>query len=244
MFTLILLVFFIRNSFGFIQGKFKNGIFSLNIFDKIDEKILFNRSIITEEIDDYYRLSNSDYQCLQRLEECSTTGWSLRFQMRLNSMTIKEKNRQILLFSTGGHEAYGDGIFINLIPSKPRPYLELNLKEYYKGQISYNWLLEMDFEMNQWIDLVTTVKKIPSDIGEHHLLTVYLDGYLYQQTILDNLTEGSIFRYKELYPRVVTIYANQSGLCSFEQILYYERVLTDEEISQGNSSQFVFFPKL
>ena len=149
-------------------------------------------------------------------------------------MTINEKNRQYLLFSTGGHEAYGDGISIYLIPSKPNPYLQLNLKEYHSGQISYNWLIEMDFEMNQWIDMITTIKKIPSDIGEHHLLTVYLDGYLYQQTILENLTEGSIFKYKELYPRIVTIDGNQSGLCTFDQILYYERLLTDDEISQGN----------
>ena len=208
-------------------------ILLLTVSNGINTNILFNRSITSIDADGYYRLSNSDYKCLQRLEKCSSTGWSLRFKMRLNSITINEKDHQNLLFSTGGDQAYGDGIVIYLIQSKPYPYLQFTLKEYHTDQISYNWQMEIDLEMNQWIDLVTTIEK---DLGEHYVLTVYVDGYRYDQTILENLIEGSTFKYKEIYPRIVTIYGNESGLCTFDQILYYERLLTDDEISQGNQS--------
>ena len=150
--------------------------------------------------------------------------------MRLGAMAIGNQERQYLLFSSGAHEAYGDGITMNLVRSKPNFYLELSLKEYYADQVSYYWHLEIDLEMNQWIDMVITIKKYDTHLGPHHVLTVYLDGYLYRETIVENYVESSIFKYEQLYPKVALIYKNHTGLRVFEEITYYERLLTAEEI--------------
>lgn len=213
----------------------------LELFNEIDSNILFNRSISSIDTDGYSRISKSNFKCLKRLEECSSSGWSLRFKMQLHSMIINDKSDQYLLFSTGADQSYGDGIGINFIQSKPYSYLQFFLKQFYTDQISYRWNLEIDLQINRWIDLVITVQQISSHFGKSFLGTIYIDGYRYNQTIIEQFIEGSTFKYQQIYPRFVTIYANQSGLCSFDQILYYERLLTHEDISQGNSAQFVFF---
>ena len=200
----------------------------------IDEKILFDPSLSSSDSDGYYRLPDVDFKCLQRLDQCSANGWSLRFQMRLNSMTMDKHQREYQLFSSGGHEVYGDGIIINLIQSKSNSYLEVGIKEYQTDQIAYYWHLEIDVEMDQWIDMVTTIKKLPTHLGQHHILTVYLDGYFYNETVVENFADWSAFRYKQLRPKMINIYGkSHAGLSIFREIMYYEHVLTEEEI--GNS---------
>jgi hypothetical protein len=196
----------------------------------IDGKVLLDQSLSSADSDGYYRVSNYDFKCLQRLAECSLNGWSLRFKMRIGAMTFGNQERQQILFSSGAHEAYGDGIVMNLVRSKPNFYLELSLKEYHADQVSYYWHLEIDLEMNQWVDMVITIKKHDTHLGSHHILTVYLDGYLYNETMVENYIESSIFKYEQLYPKVALVYKNDTGLRIFEEIIYYERVLTEEEI--------------
>lgn len=119
---------------------------------------------------------------------------------------------------------------MNLVRSKPNFYLELSLKEYHADQVSYYWHLEIHVEMNQWIDMVIAIKKHDTHLGPHHVLTVYLDGYLYNETVVENYVESSIFKYEQLYPKVALVYKNDTGLRIFEEITYYERLLTAEEI--------------
>ena len=154
---------------------------------------------------------------------------------------MDSSERQYLLFSSGAHEAYGDGIVMNLVRSKPNFYLEFGLKEHHADQVSYYWHMDIDLEMNQWIDMVTTIEKYDTGQVEHHILTVYLDGHLYKMTVVEDFIESSVFKYEHLHPKVTTVYGNDTGLSRFEHIMYYERVLTAEEIADGDSMLFTSF---
>jgi len=64
-------------------------------------------------------------------------------------------------------------------------------------------------------------------------MTIFFDGYLYKETQVENYTEVFIFRYDEIHSKSAVIYGNDSGLAIFDDITYYERILTDEEIADG-----------
>ena len=164
---------------------------------------------------------------------CSETGWSLRFKLRLNPFQILDRERKFLLFSTGAHEPHGDGMAIFLYQSKNTSYLEFGLKEFRNDQFAYYWQVEVDLEVRHWIDVVTTVKKQQTNIGRHHQMSLFFDGYLYKETQIENYTELFIFEYENIHSKVMTIYGNDSGLVQFRDMTYYERVLTTDEIANG-----------
>jgi len=184
-------------------------------------------------LDGYYRLSNYEFKCFRQLGICSTHGWSLRLKLRLNSFTILDRERKYLLFSTGAHEPHGDGILIYLYQSKNTSYLEFGLKEFRNDQFAYYWQIEVDLEINNWIDIVITVEEYSTTIGKHHRMTIFCDGYLYKETQIENYTEVFIFKYDQIHSKSAVIYGNDSGLAIFDDIIYYERILTEEEIANG-----------
>ncbi|CAF1009611.1 unnamed protein product [Didymodactylos carnosus] len=176
--------------------------------------------------DGYYRIPNYDFKCLRRLEMCPT-GWSLRMKLKLNQFPIVDKERKYLLLSTGAHEPHGDGLLVQLYQSKNTSYLEFGIKEFRNDQFGYYWQLEADLETNQWIDVVIVVSMSESN---NHRLNVHFDGYLYRETQVENYTELFVFKYN-IHPTVVQVYANNSGLAIFDQIQYYERILSPNEIA-------------
>lgn len=199
-----------------------------------DGKLLLNRFTSSIDSNGYYRLSNYDFKCLRQLKICSSTGWTLRFKLRLNSFRMAERERKFLLLSTGAHEPHGDGLAISLYQSKNTSYLEFGLKEFRNDQFAYYWQIEVDLEMGQWIDVVTMVKKQPTNNSRHHQMSLFFDGFLYKETQVENYTELFIFEYENIHSKFVTIYGNDSGLVQFRDLTYYERLLTTEEISNGN----------
>jgi len=199
-----------------------------------DEKVLLNRSIASPASDDYYRLSNYDFQCFRQLSICSTNGWSLKFRFRLNQLTAVDRERRFLLFSTGAHEPFGDGMLIYLHQSKNTSYLEFGLKEFRNDQFAYYWQIEVELEINRWIDAVTTIQEHVTKTGKHHRMALYFDGFPYKETQVENYTEVFVFKYSQVHPRSAVIYGTGSGIALFDKIVYYERVLTDEEISEGS----------
>lgn len=169
---------------------------------------------------------------------CSETGWSLRFKLRLNPFQILDRERKFLLFSTGAHEPHGDGMAISLYQSKNTSYLEFGLKEFRNDQFAYYWQVEVDLEVRHWIDVVTTIKKQQANIGRHHQMSIFFDGYLYRETQIENYTELFIFEYENIHSKMMTIYGNDSGLVQFRDMTYYERVLTTDEIADGKGKIF------
>lgn len=202
----------------------------------LDGRTLFNRSQAKRDADGFYRVSNYDYNCFRQLTVCSSHGWSLRFKLRLNPFQMVERERESLLFSTGAHEPHGDGMSIYLHQSKNNTYLEFGLKEFRNDQFAYFWQTEADLEANTWIDVVTTVAQRVTPFGRHHQMTIYFDGHFYKETQMENYTEVFAFKYTELHPKVAMIYGNETDLAKFDEITYYERVLTDEEIANGEQA--------
>jgi hypothetical protein len=206
---------------------------------QLDGKSLLNRSISSPNSigcpnsDSCYHLSNSDYKCFRQLSICSTDGWSLRFKFRLNKFNILDRERKYLLFSTGAHEPHGDGILIYLYQSKNTSYLEFGLKEFRNDQFAYYWQIEADLEINKTIDIVTTIQQRTTSSGQYDQMNIFFDGYLYKETQVENYTEIFIFQYDQIHPKSTVIYGNDSGLAVFEDITYYERILTDDEIADG-----------
>jgi hypothetical protein len=199
----------------------------------LESKTLLNRSIALPESDGYYHLSNHRFKCFRHLAACSAHGWSLRFKLYMNSLVPIDRERKHMLFSTGVHEPHGDGMIISLYQSKNTSYLEFGLKEFRSDQFAYYWQIEVDLEINQWVDVVTIVEQRQTSIGQHYQMTLYFDGFLYKETQAENYTEVFIFQYDEIHSKSVVVYGNDTGLVMFDNILYYERVLTDEEIANG-----------
>lgn len=164
---------------------------------------------------------------------CASTGWSVRFKLYLNPFKILDREYKYLLFSTGAHEPHGDGLLIYLFQSKNTSYLEFGLKEFRNDQFAYYWQIEVDLEISKWIDVVATVKEQRTSIGQHNLMTLFFDGHLYRETQVENYTETFIFEYDHIHSKSAVIYGNDTGLAMFDKILYYERVLTEEEIGNG-----------
>ncbi|CAF0748743.1 unnamed protein product [Adineta steineri] len=199
--------------------------------DESDGKILLNRSISSLDSNGNYRLPNYDFLCIQQLSKCSKHGWSLRFQLKLNPINTFERERKYLLFSSGAHEPHSDGILIYLYQSKNTSYLDIGLKEFHNDQIAFYWQIEADLEINKSIDVVINIENHATAIGQHHQMTIFFDGYLYKQTEVEKYTELYVFKYEKLHSTSITIYGNDSGVARFDNMIYYERILTDEEIA-------------
>ena len=206
-----------------------------------DGKILLDRRRAKADPDGFYHVSNNEYKCLRQLAICATHGWSLRFKLRLNSFQVVDRERKSLLFSTGAHEPHGDGILIHLYQSKNTSYLEFGLKEFRNDQFAYYWQIEADLEVNKWIDVVTNIEQHQTSNGQNHRLTIFFDGRLYRETQMDNYTELFVFKYDHLHPKAALIYANQSSLATFDEMVYYERPLTDEEVANSERREAFFF---
>lgn len=157
----------------------------------------------------------------------------MRFKLHLNSFIQTDRERKYLLFSTGAHEPHGDGMLIYLYQSKNTSYLEFGLKEFRNDQFAYYWQVEVDLEVNKWVDVVTTIEQNETPIGQHHQMTLFFDGNIYKQSQVENYTEVFVFKYEGLHPKVAMIYGNDSGLAIFDEIVYYERILSEEEILAG-----------
>ncbi|CAF4229923.1 unnamed protein product, partial [Rotaria sp. Silwood2] len=198
---------------------------------------LLDRSQIKPESDGFYHLSNYEFKCLRQLAMCSSHGWSLRFRLYLNPFTIIDRERKHLLFSTGAHEPHGDGLSIYLYQSKNTSYLEFGLKEFYNDEFAYYWHIETDLEVNKWIDVITTIEERTTSNRQHHQMTLFFDGHIYRDTQVENYTEVFIFKYDNLHPKVAVIYGNDTGLAKFDEIVYYERILSDEEITNVSSDR-------
>lgn len=199
----------------------------------LEGKNLLNRSQQKLESDGFYQISNYDFKCLRQLAACSAHGWSLRFKLFINPFLIIDRERKSLLFSTGAHEPHGDGILIYIYQSKNTSYLEFGLKEFRNDEFAYYWQMEVDLEVNKWVDVVATIKERSTDNGKHNQMTLYFDGRIYKSTQLENYTEVFVFNYDNLHPKIAVIYGNDTGLVRFDEILYYERVLSTEEIASG-----------
>ncbi|CAF0876615.1 unnamed protein product [Rotaria sp. Silwood1] len=219
---LILLIVFIENNI------------SLQTEDGIP---LLDRSQIKPKSDGFYHLSNYKFKCLRQLAMCSSHGWSLRFKLHLNPFTIIDRERKHLLFSTGAHEPHGDGILIYLYQSKNTSYLEFGLKEFRNDEFAYYWQIEADLEVNKSIDVVTTIEKRTTSTGQHNQMTLFFDGHIYKESQAENYTEVFVFKYNNLHPKVALIYGNDTGLAIFDEIVYYERILSEQEIANISSDR-------
>ena len=198
-----------------------------------DGKVLLDRSQDKPEADGFYHISNYEFNCFRQLSECSKHGWSLRFKLYLNPFQIVDRERKLLVFSTGAHEPHGDGMSIYLYQSKNTSYLEFGLKEFRNDQFAYFWQVDADLEVSKWIDVVTIVDQRVTNFGQHHQMSIFFDGHFYKETQMENYTEVFAFKYAELHPKIVTIYGNNTGLMKFDEFVYYERVLSEEEITAG-----------
>ncbi|CAF1019415.1 unnamed protein product [Rotaria sordida] len=176
---------------------------------------------------DYYRISNDEFICFRQLSICSTHGWSLRFKLRLNPFQTRDREHKYLLFSTGAHETHGDGILIYLYQLHNIAYLEFGLKEFIDDQFAFYWQIEVDLEINKWIEIVITIE----ESSKHHQMKVFFDGYLYKETEIENYKEIFIFKYDQIHSKSIIMYGNYSGVAMLADIVYYERILTDEEIA-------------
>lgn len=197
-------------------------------------KVRLNRSQSSPEPDGFYHLSNYEFKCLRQLAMCSSHGWSLHFKLQLIPFDTVDREKKSLLFTTGAHEPHGDGMLIYLYQSKNTSYLEFGLKEFHNDQFAYYWQIEADLEVNRWVDVVTNVEQQSTSSGEHHQLTVFFDGRIYRETQVENFTEVFIFKYDQLHPKTSIIYGNDSGLVMFDEMMYYERPLAEEEISESS----------
>ena len=122
---------------------------------------------------------------------------------------------------------------IYLYQSKNTSYLDFGLKEFHNDQIAFYWQVEVDLEINKWIDIVIIIQEQTTTTGQHHQMTIYFDGHLYKQTDIDKYTELFVFKYDRLHSKTVVIYGNDSGVAVFKDVTYYERILTPEEIANG-----------
>ncbi|CAF4402568.1 unnamed protein product [Rotaria socialis] len=196
-----------------------------------DGKNLLNRSILSLDSNDYYHVSNYEFKCVRQLAICSSHGWSLKLQLRLNEFQSRSREHKYLLFSTGAHESHGDGMLIYLYQLKDVAYLEFGLKEFVDDQFAFYWQIEADLEINKWVEIIITVEKHTTSSGQHFQMKIFFDGYLYKETEIENYKEISIFRYKQIHPKATVIYGNNSGLAMIDNIIYYERILSDEDIA-------------
>ena len=194
---------------------------------------MLNRSESSVDADGFYHRSNTDFKCFRQLAVCASHGWSIRFKLHLNELHVGDRERKYLLFSTGAHEPHGDGMLIYLYQSKNTSYLEFGLKEFRNDQFAYYWQLEADLEVNKWVDVVTTIREQDTPTGRRHRMSIFFDGRLYRETQMDNYTELFVFKYEQLYPRTTIIYGNDSGLVMFDEMIYYERVLSHDEVANG-----------
>jgi hypothetical protein len=64
-------------------------------------------------------------------------------------------------------------------------------------------------------------------------MKIFFDGHIYKETQMENYTEVFAFKYNELHPKASVIYGNDRGLVMFNDIIYYERILSEEEIADG-----------
>lgn len=229
---MVVLIFIEINASFEVDGKFNDFNSKMNRLIS-DGKMLLNRSHSKPDADGYYHLSNYEYKCFRQLSACSSHGWSLRFKLQLNPFTITDRERKYLLFSTGAHEPHGDGMLIYLFQSKNTSYLEFGLKEFRNDQFAYYWQVEVDLEVNKSVDVVTTIEQHVTGIGQHHQMTLFFDGNIYKETQVENYTEVFVFKYEGLHPKVAKIYGNDTGLATFDEIIYYERILSEEEISNS-----------
>ncbi|CAF0958355.1 unnamed protein product [Adineta ricciae] len=196
-----------------------------------DGHVVLDRSKVFPDADGNYRVSNYEFKCFQQLSTCSIHGWSLRFKIRLNSLNSFDRERKYLLFSTGAHEPYSDGMLIHLYQSKNTSYLEFGLKEFHNDHVAFYWQVEADFELNRWVDVVTIIQLASKNSTEHHQMSIYVDGYLYRKTELEKYTELFVFKYDKIHAHSAIIYGNDTEVASFKEIIYYERVLLDVEIA-------------
>ncbi|UJR29011.1 hypothetical protein I4U23_010229 [Adineta vaga] len=202
------------------------------IFAQFDDgQIVLDRSKTSPDPDGNYRVLNYEFKCFQQLSTCSTHGWSLRFKLRLNPSNSYDREHKYLLFSTGAHEPYSDGMLIYLYQSKNASYLEFGLKEFHNDQIAFYWQIEVDLELNRWIDIATTIQLASKASNQHHQMTIYFDGYLYKKTDMEKYTELFIFKYDKIHSKSAIIYGNDTEVAMFKEIVYYERILMDIEIA-------------
>jgi hypothetical protein len=124
-------------------------------------------------------------------------------------------------------------MLIYLYQSKNNSYLEFGLKEFRDDQFAYYWQVEVDLEVNKWIDVVTTIEEHATTVGQHHQMTIFFDGHIYKETQVENYTEVFVFKYDGLHPKVAVVYGNDTGLAIFDEIIYYERTLSEEEIADS-----------
>lgn len=196
-----------------------------------------NGSISLLDPNGYYSLPNEEFKCFRRLPICSSHGWSLRLKLRLNPFHTYDRERKYLLFSTGAHEIYGDGLLIYLYQSKKLAYLEFDLKEFpnYDDELAFYWQIEADVETNKWVEITITIAQNMISSGQHYQMKVFFDGYLYKETEIGNYKEIFIFKYNQIHPKSTMIYGNTSGVAMIDNIIYYERILSDEEIANGSN---------
>lgn len=193
--------------------------------------MLFNRRDAQADADGFYHVSNYEFRCLRQLAICASHGWSLRFKLRLNRFQVVDRERKSLLFSTGAHEPHGDGMLVYLYQSKNTSYLEFGLKEFRNDQFAFYRQIEADLEVDKWVDVVTNIEQRQTSNGKHHQMTIFFDGRIYRETQLDNYTEVFVFKYDHLHPKAAIIFANDTDLATFDEMIYYERPLTEEEIA-------------
>ncbi|CAF1281436.1 unnamed protein product [Adineta steineri] len=62
-------------------------------------------------------------------------------------------------------------------------------------------------------------------------MTIFFDGYVYKQIEIEKYTELYVFKYNKLHSTSITIYGNDSGVARSDDMIYYKRILTDEEIA-------------
>ena len=124
-------------------------------------------------------------------------------------------------------------MLIYLYQSKNTSYLEFGLKEFRDDQFAYYWQLEADLEVSKWVDVVTVIQQQDTASGRRHRMSIFFDGRLYRETQMENYTEVFVFKYDQLHPRATIIYGNDSGLVMFDEMIYYERVLSQDEIANG-----------
>jgi hypothetical protein len=58
---------------------------------------------------------------------------------------------------------------------------------------------------------------------------------------VENYTEVFVFKYEQLHPKVTLVYGNDKELAIFDEIVYYERILSEEEIADGLYFDRCFF---
>lgn len=172
---------------------------------------------------------------------CSSNGFSVRLKLFLESIETVERERKILLFSSGAHEPHGDGLIIYLYQTKNVSYFEFGLKEFNDEEFANYWQIEADLEAQRWIDVVVAIGK--RETAKHHQMKIFFDGRFYRETQSENFTEIFVFQYDQVQPKNVLIYGNQSTFVKLDQIFYYETILTAPQIAQGSNRKTFRTPR-